>query len=91
MAKAYFAGMHTADFGGGLWEEIGWREMRSTIDLDQVILDTVTKYPGKSRKQIWFHIVDEHFMRYLESEYLSVVKRLVETKKIFFAYFYQYK
>lgn len=82
MTKAYFAGMHTADFSGGLWADMDWREMRSTSELPTIIQDTVAKHPGESRKKIWFHIVNEHFMRYLESEYNNTVKKLVETKKI---------
>ena len=82
MVNAYFAGMHQADLGGGLWEDTDWREMRSTEGLDRVILDTVTRYPGESRKSIWFRVVDGHFMRYLKSEYLAMVKQLVEAKKL---------
>ena len=84
MVNAYFAGMHQADLGGGLWEDTDWREMRSTEGLDRVILDTVTRYPGESRKLIWFRVVDGHFMRYLKSEYLAMVKQLAEAKKLIY-------
>jgi three-Cys-motif partner protein len=82
MVNAYFAGMHQADLGGGLWGDSDWREMRSIDDLDRVILDTVTKHPGETRKLIWFRIVDRHFMRYLKSEYIAMVKLLLEAKKL---------
>ena len=82
MVNAYFAGMHQAVLGGGLWEDTDWREMRSIEGLDRVILDTVAKHPGESRKLIWFRVVDGYFMRYLKSEYLAMVKQLVETKKL---------
>ncbi len=82
MVNAYFAGMHQADLGGGLWGNTDWREMRSITNLDRVILDTVTKHPGETRKLIWFRIVERHFMRYLKSEYLAMVKQLVEVKKL---------
>ena len=84
MVNAYFAGMHQADFGGGLWEDSDWREMRITEGLDRVILDTVTRHPGESRKLIWFRVVDGHFMRYLKSEYLAMVKQLAEAKKLIY-------
>ncbi len=82
MANAYFAGMHQADFGGGLWADTDWREMRSIAGLDRIILDTITKRPGETRKFVWFRIVQEYFMRYLRSEYIAAVKHLVETKKL---------
>jgi hypothetical protein len=82
MANAYFAGMHQADFGGGLWANTDWREMRSINGLDRIILDTITKRPGETRKFVWFRIVQGHFMRYLKSEYIAMVKQLVETKKL---------
>lgn len=80
---AYFAGMHRADLGNGLWAETDWREMRDIHDLDNVVLNTVSNHLGETRKSIWSHIVSEHFMRYLEPEYLSSVKRLFKEKKLF--------
>lgn len=82
MANAYFARMHQADFGGGLWADMDWREMRSIDGLDRIILDTVAKHSGKSREFIWFRIVQGHFMRYVKSEYIARVKWLVDTKKL---------
>jgi len=82
MVNAYFAGLHQADLGGGLWEETDWREMRTIDGLDRIILDTVTRHPGETRKFIWFRVVDRHFMRYLKSEYLATVKQLAEAKKL---------
>ena len=80
--KAYFAGMHRADLGDGLWGETDWREMRNIQDLDEVVLNTVSKHSGETRKAIWFYIVSEHFMRYLEPEYLASVKRLFKKNKL---------
>jgi hypothetical protein len=82
MVNAYFTGMHKADFSGGLWADIDWREMRSIDGLDRVILDTITKHPGETRHFIWFRIVQGHFIRYSKSEYIATVKRLVETKNL---------
>ncbi len=82
MAKAYFAGMHRADFASGLWENTDWREMRSIEGLEPVIMDTVAEHPGETRKSIWSRIVQKHFMRYLKSEYLNEVQKLVDEKKL---------
>src|SRR5216683_4415998 len=82
MTRAYFSGMHKADFAGGLWEDTDWREMRSIEGLDQIVTALVGKHPGETRKSIWFHIVDGHFMRYLSLEYRNMVKQLVETKEL---------
>lgn len=83
MAKAYFSGMHRGDFAEGLWENTDWREMRSIDGLEPAIMDMVRKYPGKTRKALWSLIVQAHFMRYLESEYIKTVQRLVEEQKLF--------
>ncbi len=82
-AKAYFAGMHKADLGEGLWAETDWREMRNMHDLDEVVLNTVSKHLGETRKSIWSYIVLAHFMHYLEPEYLASVKRLVKGNRLF--------
>src|SRR5260370_29127779 len=90
MVKAYFIRMHEASFGDGIWKEVDWREMRSTDPreakyfhrLDDVILETVIKHPGESRENIWFRVVQEYFMRYLEPEYKATVQRLVDEKKL---------
>jgi three-Cys-motif partner protein len=90
MVKAYFLRMHEASFGNGIWKEADWREMRSTDwreaqyfhQLDRVIIETVTEHPGETREDIWFRIVQEYFMRYLESEYKTTLQRLVDEKKL---------
>lgn len=86
MAKAYFAGMHKADFSQTLWEDTAWtdwREAQSLLDeLTQTILDTVSRHPRKTRSFIWLRIIQSHFMRYLESEYIYTVQRLVDEQKL---------
>jgi len=82
MTRAYFSGMHKADFAGGLWEDTDWREMRSIEGLDQIVTALVGKHPGETRKSIWSRVVQEYFMRYLEPEYNATVQRLVEQKKL---------
>lgn len=85
MVKAYSAGMHRADFIGGLWENTGWKEMRSINGFDCIVLDTISKHPGETRKLIWSRIVEEHFMQYLESEYRDAVKQLVDARMLTFS------
>lgn len=85
MVKAYFAGMHQADFVDSLWENTDWREMRSINGLDRVVLDTICKYPGKTREHVWSCIVEVYFMKYLKTEYHDTVKRLVDAGKITFS------
>jgi len=82
MVNAYFAAMHQADLGGGIWEDTDWREMRSIEGLDQIVTALVGKHPGETRKSIWSRVVQEYFMRYLEPEYNATVQRLVEQKKL---------
>lgn len=82
MSKAYFSGMHQADFAGGLWEDSDWRDFRNINDLDDLTLKMVKSYPGETRKTIWSRIVQRHFMRYLKPEYNAAVQRLVATKKL---------
>lgn len=82
MIRAYFAEMHRADFATGLWEDTDWREMRSINDLTDVIMQTVVRHPGETRKMLWSRIVIEHFMRYLESEYKDAVQELVDNNKL---------
>jgi three-Cys-motif partner protein len=84
MAKAYFGGMHKADFIGGLWEDTDWREMRSIEGLDKIIVDLVEKHSGETRRSIWTHIVQEHFMRFLEPEYNAAVRELIAKKKLIY-------
>ncbi len=74
--------MHDADFAEGLWEETDWREMRSSDGLDHVILDVVAKHPGATRKLLWYRVVQEHFMRYLEKEYRLMVQLLIDQHKL---------
>lgn len=82
MAKAYHKGMHRADFAHSLWEHTNWREMQPVDDLEHIILDLVAKYPGETRELLWSRVVQAHFMRYLRSEYIEAVKRLINEKKL---------
>jgi three-Cys-motif partner protein len=82
MVKAYFGGMHKADFIGGLWEDTDWREMRSIDGLDKAIINLVEKYPGETRRSIWSRVVQEHFMRFLEPEYNANVHELIQKRKL---------
>jgi hypothetical protein len=82
MANAYLARMHDADYAGTLFETMDWRQMRSVPELDDIILSTLAEHPGESRKDIWFLVVQKHFMRYLEPEYKAAVLRLANAGKL---------
>jgi len=82
MINAYSSNMHQADYNGTLWQDLNWREMRDTKGLDQIILNTISKYPGKTRKEIWMAIVEEYFMEFLSSEYRPLVQSLFDKKYI---------
>lgn len=81
MLKAYSSRMHEASYHDTLFEGIDWRDMRMPAKLEQIILEAVKQYPNKTRKFIWTQIVKNHFMCYLESEYVAAVQQLV-TKKL---------
>jgi three-Cys-motif partner protein len=81
MVDAYFSRMHEAEYSGTLFEDTSWREMplidtRLSEKLEEVILDTVSQYPGATREAIWLKIVQSHFMRYHQNNYKKAVKQL---------------
>jgi hypothetical protein len=82
MTIAYFNRMHQASYAGTLFEDTDWRETRSTNGLQSIIINTVAEHPGETRKSIWFRIVQNYFMLYLHSEYLNVIQRLIDEKKL---------
>ena len=82
MTEAYFNRMHQVSYENTLFADTDWRETRSTVGLQSSIIDTVTQHPGETRKSIWLKIVQKHFMSYLHSEYIDMVKRLIDEKKL---------
>lgn len=82
MIEAYGSHMHKASYDGTLFENLNWREMRDINNLAQIILDTVQRYPGKTRAFIWLQIVRAYFMQYLESEYKDIIQQLVDERRL---------
>jgi three-Cys-motif partner protein len=88
MANAYYNRMHEVTYQGSLFEETKWQEMPESGDrakqkLDQVILETVSTYPGETRGKIWERIIQDYFMVYLATEYRGMVKRLVAGNRLY--------
>jgi hypothetical protein len=79
MLKAYFKRMHEDAYAGTMFESNDWADMLSTKGLKEVIVAEVESNPGLTREEIWLRIVQEHFMRYRRSDFLSTVQQLVDT------------
>lgn len=80
MAQAYHSHMHRQNHQGGLFADVDWRTNRSingfADNLEPVIVEMVTRWPGQTRKALWVKIVDAHFAEYTETEYRQAIKRL---------------
>ena len=82
MYKAYFSGMHKADFTGTLFENLDWKkdmplpEQNTLESLKTIIEGLVSQYPGEPRETIWLKVVQANFMRYDHSRYLEALKQL---------------
>lgn len=77
MCKAYFGQMHEADYVGlPLFADTNWQSFRTSKQLDSIVLATLKKNPGITRKALWELIVQEHFMKFTASEYKESVKNL---------------
>ena len=85
MTKAYFKQMHAQSYKDSLFAESDWRADRDIRDLAQTIVATVGRLPQSPRNTIWQQIVQDHFMRYLASEYKEAVKTLVKQKVLCFS------
>lgn len=88
MAKAYHGHMHRQRNIGTLWEMQDWREARPINDLDdeidQIIVDALTRWPNLTRNQLWAKIVSEHFMEYSKTEYLQALTELASKDAIIY-------
>lgn len=82
MIKAYFTRMHEDAYAGTLFESNSWRDMLSTDGLPEAILSGVNQQPGITRKRLWLKVVQNHFMRYQESDFRNAVQDLVDAKII---------
>ena len=59
-----------------------WKDWRDTDELESVVVQYVETFPGRTRKDLWPHIIRDHFMRFTESEYKKSVTALVNSEKI---------
>jgi len=83
MCKAYFKRMHEEEFKGTLFEgRIDWRTTKDSGSIEPVILEAVNRTPGKSRKDLWLAIIQEHFMKWTSSEYKDSLQKLVEQENL---------
>jgi three-Cys-motif partner protein len=87
MVNAYFRALHKAEYTGTLFENFDWKDMpttedRGTLRLDHIILDLIAKHPGETRNEIWLKLIQERFMCFLHSEYLTVLKELQHANKL---------
>ena len=82
MCSAYHQRMHEDAIVGTLFEATQWRDSRDLRVLEDIVLKKVEQLPGETRLELWLQIVQEHFMRYLSSEYKKAVKQLVQDVRI---------
>jgi hypothetical protein len=84
MCRAYNKQTYDAMFAGTLFEKSDWKDSRESRSIATVVEELVTEMPGKSRADIWFLIVQRHFMQFLKSEFIGAVKKLYDEKRIRF-------
>ncbi|MEZ4863397.1 MAG: three-Cys-motif partner protein TcmP [Caldilineaceae bacterium] len=80
MIKAYFERMHKDAYAGTLFESNSWSDMLSTDGLREAILKEVNQQPGITRERLWLKVVQNHFMRYQQSDFRNAVQDLVDAK-----------
>jgi len=79
MLKAYWSGLHTADYPNSLW---GYEDLLNSVGLEEIIVETVKSNEGKTRDAIWLEIIKENFMKYLHKNYRAKVQRLVDEGRL---------
>lgn len=84
MCDTYNCQMHESWKHGTLFENLDWREFRSSQQLEEIILETLYKTPCESRRNLWVKIVKRNFMRFTRTEYKKIVKKLKDENKINF-------
>lgn len=61
-----------------------WKKDRDLTELRKIIIDLIKTQPYKSRKKYWKMICVQHFMQYLESEYIGLIKVLYKSRILSF-------
>jgi len=82
MCKAFNQYMHEQETKDTLFAGQPWTAWRDTSHLVDKVVDYVNKYSGETRKSIWLHIVEDHFMQYTRSEYLEAVTKAFKANLI---------
>jgi spore photoproduct lyase len=80
MCKAYFGYMHERVYGDTIFKDTGWKEMRNVSQLKRLVLEGVRINPGQSRLDLWYQIIQRHFMEFHSREYRETVKSLVNNE-----------
>jgi hypothetical protein len=86
MCKAYFGQMHEADYAGTLFANTNWQSFRTSSQLESLVLDTLERNTGITRKGLWVIIVQENFMKFTHSEYIKSIANLARAKRITVGY-----
>jgi three-Cys-motif partner protein len=82
MGKAFNDFMHKQENPLFAFNGQDWKTWRDIGELVEIVVEYVEKYPKKTRNELWFYIVQDNFMRFLESEYIKAVATAVETGRI---------
>lgn len=82
MCKAFNDYMHKQE--NPIFEIAGqdWRSWRDIETLIPLVLEYTYKYPRTTRRDLWLFIVQDHFMKFTESEYKKAVNKAVEDNQI---------
>lgn len=82
MLNAYNDFMNQREMSETLFADLSWTDWRDTKELEQIVVDYVSKYPGRTRLELWHIILQDHFLRFTESEYRKSVSTLFNAGRI---------
>lgn len=83
MLKAFNDFMTQQEMRDTLFADLSWRDWRDTKELNNIVVSYVKQHPGHTRLDLWHIILQEHFLRFTESEYRNAVQTLHEDDLIF--------
>lgn len=78
MCRAYNERMHRIEYAGTLFENDDWKNYRDNQELHNVVDESIKKQPGINRDDLWLIIVQNHFMRFTQSEFRKAVKKQID-------------
>jgi len=82
MCKAFNEAKHSEEVEGTLFEGVHWSQWHDTGSLNSIVLDRIKISPGRTRLEVWHLIIDDHFMRFTDSEYKKIIKEMVSQKQL---------